>query len=149
MIKQDKANRIQEIIMKISKKDLYKQQNEDFLVQTKGQEGVKELKNGVLYKIQSSGEGKGIVQPQSVVTCHYKGSLINGRVFDNSYSRNYPEAFRVNELIEGFQLALLNMHIGDHWIVYIPSELGYGKRSSGDIPGNSTLIFEIELFSIA
>lgn len=149
MIKQDKANRIQEIIMKISKKDLYKQQNEEFLVQIKGQEGVKELKNGVLYKIQSSGEGKGIVQPHSVVTCLYKGSLINGRVFDNSYSRNYPEAFRVNELIEGFQLALLNMHIGDHWIVYIPSELGYGKRSSGDIPGNSTLIFEIELFSIA
>ncbi|MCQ2195188.1 MAG: FKBP-type peptidyl-prolyl cis-trans isomerase [Paludibacteraceae bacterium] len=135
--------------MKTNKKEIYKQENKQFLAEIKQQEGVKELKNGVLYKVVASGNGSGIVQPYSVVTCHYKGTLINGRIFDNSYSRNYPEAFRVNELIEGFQLALLNMHVGDHWIVYIPSEMGYGKRSSGDIPGNSTLIFEIELFSIA
>lgn len=135
--------------MKTNKKEIYKQENEQFLAEIKQQEGVKELKNGVLYKVVASGNGSGSVQPYSVVTCHYKGTLINGRIFDNSYSRNYPEAFRVNELIEGFQLALLNMHVGDHWIVYIPSEMGYGKRSSGDIPGNSTLIFEIELFSIA
>ena len=50
---------------------------------------------------------------------------------------------------EGFQIALLNMHIGDRWVVYIPYELGYGKRTSGPIPAFSTLVFEIELISIA
>ena len=63
-------------------------------------------------------------------------------------TRNCPEAFRVNELISGFQIALVNMHIGDHWIVYIPSNMGYGPKTSGPIPGNSTLIFEIKLISI-
>lgn len=135
--------------MKTNKKDLYKQQNEAFLAEKRNEEGVKELKNGVFYKVIASGNGEGLVQPHSVVTCHYKGSLINGRVFDNSYVRNYPEAFRVSDLIEGFQYALLDMHIGDHWMVFIPSERGYGKRTAGDIPGNSTLIFEIELFSIS
>ncbi|MBR5847956.1 MAG: FKBP-type peptidyl-prolyl cis-trans isomerase, partial [Bacteroidaceae bacterium] len=59
-----------------------------------------------------------------------------------------PEAFRVNGLIEGFSIALQNMRVGDRWVVYIPQELGYGRRASGPIPGCATLIFEIELLSI-
>ena len=113
------------------------------------QEGVNSLRGGVYYKVIKSGEGQGTVNPRSIVTCHYKGSLIDGRVFDNSYDRHCPEAFRVNQLISGFQIALVNMHIGDHWLVYIPSEMGYGERGAGrDIPGNSTLLFEIELLNI-
>lgn len=133
----------------VSKKQLYKQQNEQFLADMRQQEGIKELRAGVLYKVIAEGNGQGEVTPRSIVTCHYKGSLISGKVFDNSYERNCPEAFRVNDLINGFQIALVNMHIGDHWLVYIPSEMGYGSRSMGsDIPGNSTLIFEVELISI-
>ena len=68
---------------------------------------------------------------------------------DNSFTRKCPEAFRVNELISGFQIALVNMHEGDRWEVYIPSEMGYGDRGAGrDIPGNSSLIFEIQLIKI-
>ncbi len=92
------------------------------------------------------GETQGM--PRSIVTCHYKGSLISGKVFDNSFSRSCPEAFRVNELINGFQIALLNMHVGDHWLVYIPASMGYGAKATGSIPGNSTLIFEIKLIAI-
>lgn len=123
-------------------------QNQQYLIDLQQQEGVKSLRGGVLYKVVSEGEGRGEVKPRSIVTCHYKGSLINGKVFDSSYDRKCPEAFRVNDLISGFQIALVNMHIGDHWIVYIPAEMGYGSRNAGDIPGNSTLIFEIELLSI-
>lgn len=123
-------------------------QNQQYLIDLQQQEGVKSLRGGVLYKVISEGEGRGEVKPRSIVTCHYKGSLINGKVFDSSYDRKCPEAFRVNDLISGFQIALVNMHIGDHWIVYIPAEMGYGSRNAGDIPGNSTLIFEIELLSI-
>lgn len=123
-------------------------QNQQYLIDLQQQEGVKSLRGGVLYKVVSEGEGRGEVKPRSIVTCHYRGSLINGKVFDSSYDRKCPEAFRVNDLISGFQIALVNMHIGDHWIVYIPAEMGYGSRNAGDIPGNSTLIFEIELLSI-
>ena len=70
----------------------------------------------------------------SIVTVHYKGSLINGRVFDNSYERNCPEAFRLCDVIDGWQLALQRMRAGDKWIIYIPYTMGYGTRSSGPIP---------------
>lgn len=133
----------------MKKKEQYKQQNEEFLTELASQEGIISLGGGVLYKVLQHGEGKGPVTPRSIVTCHYKGSLINGKVFDNSWERNCPEAFRVNDLIEGFQMALCNMHVGDHWEVYIPWQKGYGKRSDADIPGYSTLVFEIMLLGIA
>lgn len=133
----------------MNKKEIYKQQNEKFLADMRKESDVKELRGGVLYKVLSSGDGQGEVKPRSIVTCHYKGTLTNGRVFDSTFERDYPEAFRVNELISGFQIALVNMHIGDHWLVYIPSDMGYGNRAAGDIPGNSTLIFEIKLLGIA
>lgn len=133
----------------MSKKEQYKQQNEMFLSDLAGQEGIISLGGGVLYKVLENGEGRGTVTPRSIVTCHYKGSLTNGKVFDNSWERSCPEAFRVSDLIEGFQMALCKMHIGDHWKVYIPWQKGYGKRSDADIPGYSTLVFEIQLLGIA
>lgn len=131
------------------KKSEYKESNIAFIEEISRKEGIKALRGGVFYEVISSGEGDRTPSPRSIVTCHYKGSLASGRIFDNSYERKCPEAFRVNELIPGFQIALVNMHIGDHWRVYIPSEMGYGSRGAGrDIPGNSALIFEIELIAI-
>ena len=89
--------------------------------------------------------------PRSVVTVHYEGRLIDGRTFDSSRrGAGTPPAFRVNELITGWQVALVNMHIGDIWELYVPASAGYGERGAGrDIPGHSTLIFRIELLDIA
>lgn len=129
-------------------KEEYRLQNEKFMETVASEEGIQGLRGGILYKVIEEGTGGGSVGPRSIVTCHYKGSLINGKVFDNSFNRNCPEAFRVNELINGFQIALLSMHIGDHWLVYIPSNMGYGPKTTGPIPGNSTLIFEIKLIAI-
>ena len=129
-------------------KEAYRKENEEFIEKIALEEGVKWLRGGVLYKVIEEGNGGGTVGPRSIVTCHYKGSLINGKVFDNSFNRSCPEAFRVNELISGFQIALVNMHIGDHWEVYIPSHLGYGPKNAGPIPGASPLIFEIKLIAI-
>ena len=131
-----------------SGKEDYRLQNEQYMQDIATQDGVRSLRGGVFYKVLEEGQGGGSVGPRSIVTCHYKGSLISGKVFDNSFSRSCPEAFRVNELINGFQIALVNMHIGDHWIVYIPAGMGYGTKTSGPIPGNSTLIFEIKLIAI-
>jgi len=111
--------------------------------------GITALADGVLYEVIEQGEGRSGVKPTSVVTCHYRGSLISGYVFDDSWQCGCPEAFRVRELIPGFQTALCAMRIGDLWRVYIPWQQAYGKRSDGDIPGCSTLIFEIQLIGIA
>lgn len=119
------------------------------MVEKAAQAGVGQLRGGVLYEVIATGEGTATPNPRSIVTCHYKGQLINGRVFDQTFNKSCPAAFRVNELISGFQIALVNMHVGDHWRVYIPSNMGYGPRGAGsDIPGNSTLIFEIQLIKI-
>lgn len=133
----------------MKKKEDYRIKNEQFLADLASNESILSLGAGVLYKVLEQGEGKVSVTPRSIVTCHYKGSLISGKVFDNSFERGCPEAFRVNDLIEGFQMALCKMHVGDHWEVYIPWQKGYGKRSDSDIPGYSTLVFEIQLLGIA
>lgn len=132
----------------MGKKEQNKNKNEQFFEELRQQEEVKELRGGVLYRVIEEGSGEGTVKPRSVVTCHYKGKLINGRVFDQTDWSGVPAPFRVNELISGFQIALVNMHLGDHWEVYIPSEMGYGTRGAGSIPKNATLIFEIKLISV-
>ena len=133
----------------MGRKEDYKLKNEAFLANLRNEENICELPEGILYRVIKRGDGNGTVRMNSVVTVHYTGSLINGYIFDNSRTKGYPEAFRVSDLIDGFSIALTNMHIGDRWEVYIPSELGYGKRANGNIPGSSTLIFDIELTSIA
>lgn len=80
---------------------------------------------------------------------HYSGSLINGRVFDETDRTQCPAVFRLYEVIDGWQIALSRMRPGDRWRIYIPSDMAYGSRTIDGIPGNSTLIFDVELLSIA
>lgn len=133
----------------MSKKAEYKESNEAFMTEKSMCASVGKLPGGVLYEVLNCGNAVGSVTRRSVVVCHYRGELLDGTVFDDSWSRGCPEAFRVNELIEGFQTALCAMHPGDRWRVYIPWQVGYGKRSGGGIPAFSTLVFEIELLNIA
>lgn len=132
----------------MNKRD-YKIFNEKFLLDKIGEESVRELRGGVLYEVIEQGDTDKQPGPRSIVTCHYRGALATGKVFDETFSKGCPAAFRVNTLISGFQIALVNMHVGDNWRVYIPAEMGYGSRGAGaDIPGNSTLVFDIQLLGI-
>ena len=133
----------------MGRKEEYKLQNEQFLEQLRTAEGIKELPCGILYRVLEEGRDGPTPRLNSVVSVHYKGTLINGREFDNSWKRKCPEAFRLNEVIEGWQIALQRMHVGDHWIVYIPYAMGYGIKSFDSIPAYSTLIFEVELLGVA
>ena len=127
----------------------YIQANKDWLETKAKEEGVKALFKGVYYKVISEGKNDSKhPTPYSIVTAHYTGWTINGKKFDSNRSGT-PIAFRLNELIEGWIIAMQQMCIGDKWEIYIPAELGYGKFSQPGIPGGSTLIFEIELLSIA
>lgn len=139
--------RTKNVIM--AKKEEYKIKNQEFLKEISVEEGVVTHPSGILYKVINSGDGKVSPVDRSIVTVHYRGALINGREFDNSWKRSCPEALRLTDVIDGWRIALKLMHVGDRWMVYIPYELGYGTRTSGPIPGFSTLIFEIELLGIA
>lgn len=127
----------------------YKQANIDWLNTKSKEEGVKPLQKGIYYKVLSEGDKSGQTpNVRSIVTAHYTGKTIDGQVFDSSRN-GVPLACRLCDLIDGWIIAMQQMHIGDKWEVYIPAEMGYGKFSQPGIPGNSTLIFEIELLGIA
>lgn len=127
----------------------YAQTNKDWLAKKAEEEGVKPLSKGIYYKVINEGKGDGKhPTPRSIVTAHYTGWTINGKKFDSSRGGT-PAAFRLNELIQGWIIAMQQMCVGDKWEVYIPAELGYGRFSQPGIPAGSTLIFEIELFAIA
>ena len=85
------------------------------------------------------------------LTVHYVGTLTNGTVFDSSRASNQPFTFRlgVGQVIQGWDLGVPGMKVGGKRKLTIPPELAYGSRQVGSIPPNSTLIFEIELLSIA
>ncbi len=119
-----------------------------FLAANKAQEGVKTLPSGLQYKVLKAGTG---ATPKATdqVTTHYRGTLINGKVFDSSYDRGQPATFPVNGVIKGWTEALQLMKVGDKWQLFVPSELAYGERGAGqDIGPNAVLIFEVELLGI-
>jgi FKBP-type peptidyl-prolyl cis-trans isomerase len=85
------------------------------------------------------------------VTVHYILSLTNGTVVQSSYTANKPYTFQLgaNQVIPGFDQGVTGMKVGGKRKVTVPPSLGYGIQPNGQIPGNSTLIFDIELVSIA
>ncbi len=122
-------------------------ENKVFLEENKKKEGIKTLDSGLQYKILAEGSGK-TPKATDTVTVQYRGTLINGTEFDNSYKRGQPTTFPVSGVIRGWTEALQLMKEGAKWQIFIPPELGYGERGTGPIPSNSVLIFEIELISV-
>ena len=128
-------------------KKQYKEINEAYLQSKSEEPQVKSLSDGILYEIIQSGDGPSPTV-NSIVSVRYKGLLINGDIFDDNTSHPCADAFRLKDLITGWQIALVKMHVGDKWCIYIPSKYGYGTIKTPGIPKNSTLIFEIELVGI-
>jgi len=119
-----------------------------FLKANKEKEGVVELPGGMQYLVIKEGTG---AQPliTDTVKAHYKGALLDGKEFDNSFKRGQPFSAPLRSLIKGWQEALPLMKEGSHWRLWIPSEMAYGDRGAGsDIPGGATLMFEVELIQI-
>lgn len=122
--------------------------NREFLENNKNEEGVVETESGLQYKVITEGKGPKPTT-ESTVKVHYTGKLIDGTVFDSSIERGEPAEFGVSQVIPGWTEGLQLMSVGSKYMLYIPYELGYGERGMGqDIPGYSTLIFEVELLEI-
>jgi len=120
---------------------------EKFLAKYAKQAGVKKLNGGVLYKVIKEGTGE-MPKDTSLVKVHYEGKTIDGKVFDSSYERKEPVSMRANQVIKGWQTALVNMPAGSVWEVVIPQDLAYGDRDQGQIKPFSALVFKIELVGV-
>ncbi|MFA6219987.1 MAG: FKBP-type peptidyl-prolyl cis-trans isomerase [Erythrobacter sp.] len=83
------------------------------------------------------------------VTVHYAETFIDGETFDSSFDRGEPATFPLGRLIEGWQLAIPQMGVGDTIEVAIPAQLAYGPQGKGPIPGGATLLFKVQLLGIA
>ena len=118
-----------------------------FLAENAVKEGVKTTASGLQYKIIKEGQGKSPTAT-STVRAHYKGTLIDGTKFDSSYDRGEPIEIGLNQVVPGWTEGFQLLKEGSKAILWIPSDLGYGNRSSGPIPGGSTLIFEVELIEV-
>lgn len=122
-------------------------EGEKFLAENKTKPGVETTASGLQYKVIKAGSGKK-PKADNEVRVHYRGTLLNGTEFDNSYSRGEPIVFPVGGVIPGWVEALQLMPVGSKWEVYIPASLAYGNNQTGPIPPGSTLIFEVELLAI-
>ncbi|TKI04971.1 FKBP-type peptidyl-prolyl cis-trans isomerase [Martelella alba] len=111
------------------------------------QKGVKKTANGVLYKIEKAGTGKAPTDTDTVVV-NYKGTLVDGTEFDNSYKRGEPLSFRLDGVIPGWTEGLKEIRKGGKIELVIPPDQAYGKTGVPGIPANSTLVFDVELLDI-
>jgi FKBP-type peptidyl-prolyl cis-trans isomerase FklB len=145
-VKTEVGKRMQEQAQAAGSKN--KAEGEAFLTANKTKEGVVTLPSGLQYKILTEGKGPKPTASDSVV-CNYRGTLVNGTEFDSSYKRGQPATFGVSQVIKGWTEALQLMPVGSKWQLFIPANLAYGERGPGEIGPDSTLIFEVELMSIA
>ncbi|WP_456099696.1 FKBP-type peptidyl-prolyl cis-trans isomerase [Prevotella jejuni] len=136
--------------------------------QTTGSALTYRPENYIIAHVEQAGTGTTSPLYSDSVSMHYMGRLIpsttytSGLIFDKSWSSNqfnaatsrpvhsyigltYDAEGKPTSLVDGFTTALMSMHRGDHWTVYIPYQLGYGEKSSGVVPAYSTLIFDLRL----
>ena len=122
-----------------------KKEADAFLASNKTKQGVVTTASGLQYQIVQEGTGP-TPKPTDQVTVHYKGALLDGKVFDSSYDRNEPATFIVSQVIPGWVEALQLMKVGTKAKLFIPPTLAYGEAGAGqDIGPNSLLIFDVEL----
>lgn len=126
-----------------------KVENEKFLEDNKGKDGVVTTESGLQYVVLKQGKGEN-AKGLSTVKVHYHGTLIDGTVFDSSVDRGTPSEFGVSRVIKGWTEGLQLMNPGSKFKFFIPQELAYGAtpRPGGKIKPFNTLIFEVELIEI-
>lgn len=121
-----------------------------FLAQNKTKDNIITLASGLQYRVLEAGHAESASPtPFDVVKVHYRGTFMDGRVFDSSYQRGKPAILPMNRTIAGWSEALQMMQVGAKWELFIPPYLAYGEAGFPPAIGpNTALIFEIELLGI-
>jgi FKBP-type peptidyl-prolyl cis-trans isomerase FklB len=121
----------------------------EFLAKNAKEAGVVVRESGLQYKVLKEGTGP-MPKADSIVSVHYRGTLLDGSEFDSSYERNEPLILPVGGVIPGWTEALPLMKEGSKWQLFIPAALAYGEAGAPPAIGpNATLLFEVELLSAA
>lgn len=124
-----------------------KEEGAHFLAQSREQEGVEELPDGLQYKVLKKGAGP-MPTTQDSVQIHYRAMFLNGQTFDESYQRG-PQGIHMSKVIRGLSEGLQMMNSGSIYELYIPSDLAYGDEGiTNVIPGGATLVYIVELITI-
>jgi FKBP-type peptidyl-prolyl cis-trans isomerase FklB len=124
--------------------------NQRFLADYAARPDVKKLPDGLMYRVlrAAPSDGPQVQKNSDVVEVYYKGTLINGKVFDKTKPEE-PASFQVGGVIPGWTEALKLMKTGGTWELVIPADLGYGSDGAGDIiPPDQTLIFLVSLAKV-
>jgi FKBP-type peptidyl-prolyl cis-trans isomerase len=119
---------------------------EEFLFKNKKKDGVIETASGLQYIILDKGDDESHPVENSFISVHQRCQLVNGNVIEDTYHENKPSEVKMEELIEGYREGIMLMTKGAKFRFFIPSELAWGKKGSGNkIPPNSVLIFDVRL----
>ena len=121
-----------------------------YLEENAKKDGVTTTETGLQYEVLEEGEGASPAA-EDIVKVHYRGTLLDGTEFDSSYKRNAPIDFALGmgQVIAGWDEGVSLLKVGDKARFVIPSDLGYGSRGAGGvIPGDATLIFDVELMDV-
>jgi FKBP-type peptidyl-prolyl cis-trans isomerase FklB len=133
---------------KVKKSDENKKKAATFLADNRKKDGIKVTPSGLQYKVVVEGKGNSPKEYDTIVV-HYKGKLIDGTEFDNSYSRQQPAKQPLSNFIPGWKEGIMLMKKGGKIELFIPPDLGYGDQGAGEvIPGGAVLLFEVELLDI-
>ncbi len=125
-----------------------KKAEEKFLSENKGKEGVVSLPSGLQYKVLKNGTGP-VPKEDDVVSVHYRVTFPDGKEIGNSYDKNEPGTFALDNVIPGWKEGVSKMKVGSKWQFYIPSRLAYGEDGVGELVGpNALLVFDLELLKI-
>ncbi len=149
-IKNSVSKKIQEkqVAERAKAADEAKGKGEAFLAENGKKEGVKTTASGLQYETITEGTGA-TPTASDKVEVNYKGTLLNGEVFDSSYDRGQSVTFPLGNVIPGWTEGLQLMKAGGKSKFYIPAALAYGDRGAGGKIGpNETLIFEVELIKV-
>lgn len=120
-----------------------------FLARNKAETGVYTTPSGLQYRVLRQGAGPR-PKPGDKVRVHYRGTLLDGTVFDSSYDRGQPAEFGLDQVIPGWSEGVGMMPVGAKYRFWIPAELAYGSKGTpgGPVGPNATLVFDVELLSI-
>ncbi|HLX42482.1 MAG TPA: FKBP-type peptidyl-prolyl cis-trans isomerase [Bryobacteraceae bacterium] len=119
-----------------------------YLDKAAAEPGAIRTTSGLIYREMKAGDGPS-PKATDTVKVHYRGTLVDGTVFDSSYERNEPVEFPLNQVIRCWTEGVQKMKVGGKSRLVCPASIGYGERGSPPvIPGGATLVFEIELLGI-